>query len=110
MGHSVLTKKTRLLFGGVNRQEEAKVPKTLDKCQTLEKELRNSKIIVPSFHKSKSTTDGKNTITYSETWVLFYGKIINCNSRKSTELEKEISKKKMINKIKILFQKDKFIT
>lgn len=37
----------------------------------------------PSFHKSKTTT-------YSETWVPFIGKIINCNSRKSTDFEKEI--------------------
>lgn len=67
--------------------------KTLEKCQTLEKEVRKSESIIPNFHKSKSTTDGSKTTTYSETWVPFIGKIINCTSRKSTELEKEIHNK-----------------
>jgi hypothetical protein len=67
--------------------------KTLEKCQTLEKEVRKSESIIPSFHKSKSTTDGRKTTTYSETWVPFIGKIINCTSRKSTEFEKEIYNK-----------------
>lgn len=66
---------------------------TLEKCQILEKEIRKSESIIPNFHKSKSTTDGSETTTYSETWVPFIGKIINCASRKSTELEKEIYKK-----------------
>lgn len=67
--------------------------KTLEKCQTLEKEVRKSESIIPSFHKSKSTTDGIKTTTYSETWVPFIGQIINCHSRKSTELEQENYKK-----------------
>merc|ERR1712157_659682 len=64
--------------------------KTLDSCQILEKEIRKSEIIIPNFHKSKSTTDGSRITTYSETWVPFIGKIINCSSRKTTEFEKGI--------------------
>ena len=41
--------------------------KTLEKCQILEKEIRKFDSIFPSFHKSKSTTDGRKTTTYSET-------------------------------------------
>lgn len=67
--------------------------KTLENCQILEKEIRKSESIVFNFHKSKSTTDGIKTTTYSETWVPFMGKIINCTSRRSTEFEKEICKK-----------------
>jgi hypothetical protein len=67
--------------------------KTLEKCQTLEKEVRKSESIIPNFHKSKSTTDGIKTTTYSETWVPFIGKIINCTSRRSIEFEKEIYNK-----------------
>jgi len=52
--------------------------------------VRKSESVIPSFHKSKSTTDGRKTTTYSETWVPFIGKIINCTSRKSTEFEKEV--------------------
>ena len=52
--------------------------KTLDSCQILEKEIRKSGSIIPSFHRSKSTTDGSKITTYSETWVPFIGKIINC--------------------------------
>ena len=64
--------------------------KTLEKCQALEKEMRKFESIIPNFVKVKSTTDGSKTTTYSEIWVPFIGKIINCTSRKSTELEKEI--------------------
>lgn len=64
--------------------------KSLEKCQILEKEVRKSESIIPRFHKSKATTDGRNTTTYSETWIPFIGSIISCTSRKSTEFEKEI--------------------
>ena len=66
---------------------------TLNQCQILEKEIRKCDSIIPSFHKSKSTTDGVKTTTCSGTWVLFIGKIINCNSRSTTEFEKEIYNK-----------------
>jgi hypothetical protein len=68
--------------------------KTLENCQTLEKEVRKYESIIPKFHKSKSTTDGVKTTTYSETWVPFLGTIINCTSRSCTEFEKEIYNKK----------------
>jgi len=75
-------------WGKSTRKSEGE--KTLEKCQILEKEVRKTESIIPSFHKSKSTSDGVKTTTYSETWVPFIGKIINCNSRKSTEFEKEV--------------------
>lgn len=63
--------------------------KTLENCQVLEKEVRKFRNIIPTFHTSKSTTDGTKTTTYSETWLPFVGKIINCSSWSSTELEKK---------------------
>jgi hypothetical protein len=73
--------------------------KSLEKCKILEKELRKSESIIPSFHKSKSTIDGKTTTTYSETWIPFIGNIINCHSRNATELEKKVYKANEKNKI-----------
>ena len=74
-------------------KRESEGEKVLKNCQILEKTIRQAESIIPSFHKSKSTTDGMKTTTYSETWVLFFGKIINCNSRDSTKLKKEMYKK-----------------
>merc|ERR1711862_679958 len=61
--------------------------KTLEKCQILKKEVQKFESIILNFRKSRSTTDRSNITTSSETWVSFIGKIINCTSRKSTELE-----------------------
>jgi hypothetical protein len=74
-------------WGKSSRESEGE--KSLERCKILEKDVRESGSIIPSFHKSKSTTDGKTTTTYSQTWVPFIGKVINCNSRNATELEKK---------------------
>lgn len=63
--------------------------KSLETCKTLEREVRKSESIIPSFHKSKSTTDGKIITTYSETWIPFLGNMVNCNSRTVTDWEKK---------------------
>jgi hypothetical protein len=66
---------------------------SLDICKVLEKKVRESESIIPSFHKSESTTDGKKTTIYSETWLPFLGKRFNCHSRNATQVEKNLCKK-----------------
>ena len=62
---------------------------TLDKCKALEQKLRESRSIVPDYQKSESTTDGKTTTIYRETWDPFFGTRISCTSREATKTEKD---------------------
>jgi hypothetical protein len=78
--------------------KKSKGEKSLEECKILEKNLRKSESIIPSFYKWKSTTDGKTTTTYSETRFPFIGHIINCTSRNATELEKKVYKANKKNK------------
>ncbi len=50
----------------------------MSKCEPLAKKLEKCNNI---FHASNSTTDGKRTVTYSKTWVPFFGVKNNCNAR-----------------------------
>jgi hypothetical protein len=57
------------------------IAKTINKCNGF-------------FHKSKSTTDGERTVTYSETWIPGLGTRTKCRGRPATDIEKELYEKK----------------
>ena len=63
----------------------------MNKCGSLAKSINKCNGF---FHKSKSTTDGERTVTYSETWIPGMGTRTNCHGRPATDIEKELYKYK----------------
>lgn len=75
--------------GGNNTKSHGETD--MNKCGSLAKSINKCNGF---FHKSKSTTDGERTVTYSETWIPGMGTRTNCHGRPATDIEKELYEKK----------------
>jgi hypothetical protein len=73
-------------FGGAS-SKESQGASDMSKCGSLAKAINKCDGF---FHKSVYDTDGKRTVTYSETWIPGLGLRSNCHGRPASSIEKDL--------------------